>query len=644
MKKSLLFLAAALTFGFAANAQTVFSEDFESVTVASQAGLETGLGELPAGWTLYEDNLTNFSSSQGSFTVFGKSWKVYDMDGWGKLAFSITYTMEGTACDRWLITPAITIPDEGDYKLMFNQLASQYNEHMSVMVSTTNTEKASFTQTLIDNELLTAGASTRLLDLSSFTGQTIYIAFVAQTADGLYIGVDDVQVKVVAPDNMAALAATAPAWTAQGAYIPVSLAIRNEGSAPLTSFDIAYTVNSGDEQNISVTNINVAPFTSYTYTFQASPEGLGENVVDITVSNPNNADMAIENNTASCTTMVYDPTLYAPKRVALLEHFTTARCPNCPPAHETLEEAVAPIEENVAWVAHHVGYYTDNMTISESNEMMVFYNDNGSTYAPAVMIDRNNEFATSDDPGPIFFPSAGYVDQQLENAAFTPANVSVNISDINYNEMTRELSVKVSGTFYSDLTFGSARVSLYVTQDSIMGSQSGAQGTYRHDHVIRACISDVWGEQNVITASTAGSTFEKTFTYQLPYNINAQKARLVAFVNNYATSVNDRKVYNADKSEYLLDHTDPTLGINNVEASINVVTYPNPATEMAFVTAEGTIRSYEMVDALGRKVMSQENVNADILELNVNSLSAGVYFISVTTDNGVATQRLTVAK
>ena len=66
-----------------------------------------------------------------------------------------------------------------------------------------------------------------------------------------------------------------------------------------------------------------------------------------------------------------------------------------------------------------------------------------------------------------------------------------------------------------------------------------------------------------------------------------------------------------------MTETDPTSGIADVEASINVVTYPNPATKMAYVTAEGPIRSYEMVDAMGRKVMSQQNVNADILELNV---------------------------
>jgi hypothetical protein len=47
---------------------------------------------------------------------------------------------------------------------------------------------------------------------------------------------------------------------------------------------------------------------------------------------------------------------------------------------------------------------------------------------------------------------------------------------------------------------------------------------------------------------------------------------------------------------------------------------------------------------MGRKVASAENMNANILELNVSGLAAGVYFVSVTTDNGVSTERLSVVK
>lgn len=633
MKKTLLFLAAALTFGMAAHAQTAFSEDFQG-------------GSMPTGWTVIADELVN----SDNYSDYNQSWQVAQVSQDGNYAaVSISWTEpQGNDCDRWLITPAITVPASG-YNLMANIWGrnASYPEKVKVMISTTGTNKTDFTQVLdvvMDDQNYSTGWNTVMVNLDSYAGQNIYIAFVNH-GDGYYTFVDDVEVKVIPANGISAVSAAAPAYTPQGGLCNVSLTVRNEGSAPLAAFDIAYTVNGGDEQTLSVAGIDVAPFTTYTCTVPVQVLELGVALINLTVSNPNNdTDPDATDNSTSCETNVYDPSLYAPNRVTLLEHFTTARCPNCPPAHETLEEAVAPIEENVAWVAHHVGYYTDDMTITESNQMLALYNDGGSTYAPAVMIDRNNVYATSDDPGPVFFPSAGYVDQQLNNAASTPANVSVNISDINYNETSRELSVKVSGTFYSDLTFGSARVSLYLIQDGIMGTQSGASGTYRHDHVIRACISDVWGDQNVITTTTAGSTFEKTFTYQLPTKINAQNARLVAFVNNYASNVNDRKVYNAAKSGYLLNHTDPTAGIGDVQASMKVVTYPNPTTEMGYVTTESTIRSYEMVDALGRKVMGSENVNADILELNVSSLSAGIYFITVTTDLGTATQRLSVTK
>lgn len=635
MKKSLFFLAAALTFGFAANAQTAFSTNFE------------GADTLLNGWTTIEDTLTNSENYSG----LNNSWEVVKLTNGGHAAISVSWTEpQGNDCDRWLITPSIAIPEAG-YSLMADIMGyeTRFPEKVSIKVSTTGTAKTDFTEILdvvMDGTTYGAGWNSILANLDSYAGQNIYIAFVNH-GDGYYTLLDDVQVKVVPPNNISAVSASAPTWTTQNAYIPVSLTIRNEGTAPLTSFDLSYTVNSGDEQNLSVTNINVAPFTNYTYSFQTSSEGLGGNVVDIIVRNPNGDSEAIlEDTTTSCSTLVYDPANTLNHNV-VLEHFTTGRCPNCPAAHNYLEQLYSTRHDNVIWIAHHVGYYTDNMTITESNQMLRFFNDGGSTYAPAIMLDRNQDYATEEDPGPVFFPSSDYTAQSFDKAMSDPALVSVNISDVNYNPQSRELSLKVSGSFALDLTsaFDSPRLTVYLMQDSIVANQSGASASYIHNHVIRACVTDVWGDATAITNTTAGATYEKTFTYTLPANMRADHTWAAAFVSNYdANNVNDCHIHNGAKTGFLMQEKDPTSGIAGVEASINVVTYPNPATEMAFVTAEGTIRSYEMVDALGRKVMSQENVNADILELDVNSLSAGVYFISVTTDNGVATQRLTVAK
>lgn len=86
------------------------------------------------------------------------------------------------------------------------------------------------------------------------------------------------------------------------------------------------------------------------------------------------------------------------------------------------------------------------------------------------------------------------------------------------------------------------------------------------------------------------------------------------------------------------------VGIDDVEASISVSAYPNPASEEVYVSSESNIRSYMMVDAMGRQVMVGQNVNAQTLKLDVSGLAQGVYFVTVTTENGVATQRLSVVK
>jgi hypothetical protein len=629
MKKTLLFLAAALNFCMAANAQVALSENFDNCAD----------GSVPTGWTTYGDGLTNHYTSP---STLNDSWSALQ-----QAMVCITWTEESSAVDRWLVTPQVTVPTTNPM-LVFDIAGvnfgpeSPYAESLKVMVSTTDNQKASFS-VLEDLGNLLEGNNTYGVNLSSYAGQSIYLAFACYTADGTYIFLDNVEVKTVAANCISAVSATAPAYSPQNGNCNVNLTVRNEGSSSLAAFDVTYSVNGGDEQTLNVTGVDVASFAYYTYTFPVQMLDLGVALINITVSNPNNDTDADESdNSTSCETNVYDPASVT-DRNTVLEHFTTARCVNCPAAHERLETAVQGRENRVIWIAHHVGYYTDDMTINESNQMTNFYNDGGSTYAPAVMLDRDNGNATSEDPGPVFFPDNDVADH-ITNAIAAPAFVTVNITDVNYDAQSRQLSLTVSGNFVSGMTFDSPRLSVYIMQDDIWGSQTGATGKYQHNHVIRGCITDVWGDATAITNTTAGSTFSKTYTYTLPTKFNAKNCWVAAFVSNYSSDVNNCRIANGAKTGYILNGEDPTTGIGDVQANMKVVTYPNPTTEMAYVSTEGTIRSYEMVDAMGRKVMAQENVNADILELNVSNLSAGIYFITVTTDKGVATQRLNVTK
>lgn len=640
MKKALLFLAAALTIGMAAKAQTAFSEDFQS-------------GTLPTGWTTIADELVNYNSNP--YNQFGQSWEVTQVSEDGNYAaISISYTdPEGNDCDRWLITPAITVPSSG-YFLTANiwGRSTSYPEKVKVMISTTGTNKTDFTQVLdvvMDGTTYSNDWNPVMVNLDSYAGQNIYIAFVNH-GDGFYTFVDDVKVKIVPANGISAVSASAPIWTAQNSNANVSLTVRNTGSAALAAFDVTYTVNGGDEQTLNVTGVDVAPFTNYTYTFPVQMTTLGVALVNITVSNPNNDTDADESdNSTSCETNVYDPATTT-QRTSLLEHFTTAKCQYCPGGHERLEQAMNGFEDRICWVAHHVGFNTDDMTISESNQIMNLYNTTG-TWAPAMTLDRNGDFAIGAEEGGVVGNVGDVSDivAQFTDATSTPAYVTVELSNLNYDPQSRQLSVTVSGSFVSDFDGTEPRLSLYITQDGIYGVQADAATQsyiqhYEHNHVIRACVSNVWGDQNVFTSTTAGSTYSKTYTYTLPTKFSANKCRLIAFVNDYGPDMMHRTVANATKSGYLMTGDDPTTGIGDVQAGMEVITYPNPTTEMVYVTAEGAIRSFEMVDAMGRKVMGQENLNSDILELNVRSLAAGIYFITITTDRGTAVQRVSVTK
>lgn len=635
MKKTLLFLAAALTFGLAANAQTAFSEDFD--TCAN--------GTVPTGWTTYEDALTNYSS----YSSFPNTWTAYE-----QMMVCITWTEETTPVDRWLVTPQVAVPAASPM-LLFDILGVNYGpgspfaESLKVMVSTTDNQKDSFTL-LQDLGELTEGNNTYAVNLSTYAGQNVYLAFACYTTDGMYIFLDNVIVKTVPANSIAAVSASAQAFTAQNGDCTVNLTVANDGSAALTAFDVTYTVNGGAEQTLNVTGVNVAPFTTYTHSFPVQLTTVGEATIAITVGNPNGeADVDASDNSVSATTTVYDPATTT-QRTSLLEHFTTGQCQYCPAGHQRLDQAINGYEDRICWVAHHVGYGTDAMTINESNQIAALYGTN-QTWAPAMTLDRNVEYAIEPEEGGVV-GSVGQVNElasMFNNAINTPAFVTVNISDFTYDPQSRQLSVTVSGSFTSDYE-GSPNLSLYLVEDSILGRQADAAtqsylNNYVNNHVIRATLSDIWGDADAFTATTAGSTYSKTFTYTLPTKMRANKCRLVAFVNNYGADMLHRTVANAAKSDFLLNGTDPThVGITAVEASINIKTYPNPATEMAYISAESTIRSYEMVDAMGRTILSENNVNADMLELNVSGLAQGVYFVSVVTDKGVATERLTVVK
>jgi hypothetical protein len=96
----------------------------------------------------------------------------------------------------------------------------------------------------------------------------------------------------------------------------------------------------------------------------------------------------------------------------------------------------------------------------------------------------------------------------------------------------------------------------------------------------------------------------------------------------------------ADSTIYFFTNL-ATVGINHIEKSMFTL-YPNPATDNCVLRFENAENTVMVTDATGRVVMQNTVVNTSIYTLDVSGYDAGLYFITVSGQNGSSTRALSV--
>lgn len=412
--------------------------------------------------------------------------------------------------------------------------------------------------------------------------------------------------------------------------IPVTGIIINQGTDNLTNYQVTYNVDGGTESAVyDVTGINVPIGGTHEFTHDA-PVNLGADgnyVINVTVANPNGVADNIADNTLAHDLMLSSS---AVTRTVLLENFTTAVCPNCPAAHDNLETWLAG-ETNVIWLAHHAGYYTDDWTVPENSELLTYYNAS-STYAPAIMLDR--KFLSPDgDPGPVFFPASSYTPALIDDAVNTPAFVSLSIDGL-FSTTSRELNVNISGTFHGDFT-QDLRLGLYIMEDGLEGSQSGATGTYTHNHVMRDAISGTFGD-DVFTSTSTDDTFSEDYTYTVDGAWDENECTLIAWVSKWDSDVNNREILQAATAEL------QTLVSVNDEMNNELEVYPNPSNGLLHISNANNA-DIQIINQLGQVVLNINNAK-DLNIVDLNNLSNGTYIIKVVQNDKVTTTKILLSK
>ena len=180
-------------------------------------------------------------------------------DGYdSKIAFSTSNYDPAGQSDDFLITPAIAIPQDGNPTLYWKGKSYdfEFTDSYAVKVSETNNNKESFTTTLaqIDGEQPYDFAS-HTLDLSAYKGKTIYIAFINNTTNGLYLALDDLYISQSANCQMPSLSG----FSASDLK-PNSVTINWSSTSGITSYDTGLTTF---DTSVSSTGITTSTTKSF---------------------------------------------------------------------------------------------------------------------------------------------------------------------------------------------------------------------------------------------------------------------------------------------------------------------------------------------------------------------------------------------
>lgn len=113
------------------------------------------------------------------------------------VATSTSYFSPIGTANRWLITPSVALGAYGNF-IEWNGKSqdASYPDNYLVLLSTTDTQVSSFTDTLIHVWPENAEWTNRQIDLSlnGYNDQTVYIAFVNVTENGFKLYIDDIHI------------------------------------------------------------------------------------------------------------------------------------------------------------------------------------------------------------------------------------------------------------------------------------------------------------------------------------------------------------------------------------------------------------------------------------------------------------------
>jgi hypothetical protein len=194
------------------------------------------------------------------------------------------------------------------------------------------------------------------------------------------------------------------------------------------------------------------------------------------------------------------------------------------------------------------------------------------------------------------------------------------------------------------------------------GHVNASAGTFAQSH--RAMDTHNYATMGIEKSASDSSTLLGYNVYRTgdtgvpPYSkLNASPVTATTYVDTYPSTTEPGKTFKyyvtvlfndsqtglplCESGSDTITVTFPAVGVNELTNG-QVMIYPNPASENVNVKSDYTIKGIEVMNFVGQTVWTNSNVESKTARINVTSLRSGVYFVKVSTDQGVRTVKITV--
>ena len=258
-------------------------------------------------------------------------------------------------------------------------------------------------------------------------------------------------------------------------------------------------------------------------------------------------------------------------------------------------------------------------------------NNNGNANAEVLgtMIYRDGQLLTAEP-----FTSETYVDTEITEGEheYAVRVVYDGASDVTYYAMScpQEVTVNIEEECVAPYDLKGEYV---YNEDGTFGAELEWVYPYTpcdHFNIYRKTASS---DYQLVSTTTSMSYFDEVEAGTYYYQVTAT----VITNDGEECESEPATAYNSDQNYVVVEVT--AINENGVNG---MMVYPNPTKDNLNITAEGMI-NITITNALGQ-VMYEEEVVSDNQIINMAQFEAGVYMVRITTENGVTVKQVTVVK